>query len=74
MGSRISASRLTQEDFDLLAAETSKPAEDIKKHYEDFLEQFPDGIAPKEDFVKWFPVWFFFWFIKVFVSNCIHIS
>ena len=58
MGNKISARKLTQEDFDLLANEIGKSKEDIKKYYEDFLILFPDGKAPKEKFLKWFPVRF----------------
>ena len=58
MGNKISAPKLTQEDFDVIAKEIGKAKEDIKEYYEKFLRLFPEGKAPKEDFLKWFPVRF----------------
>ena len=58
MGNKISAPKLTQDDFDVIAKEIGKAKEDIdiKDYYEKFLRLFPGGKAPKEDFLKWFPV------------------
>ena len=53
MGNKISAPKLTQEDFDVIAKEIGK--EDIKDYYEKFLRLFPGGKAPKQDFLKRFP-------------------
>ena len=58
MGNKISAPKLTQEDFDVIAKEIGKAKEDIKEYYEKFLRLFPGGKAPKQDFLKWFPVRF----------------
>ena len=58
MGNKKSAPKLTQEDLDVIAKELGKTIEDIKEYYEKFLRLFPEGKAPKEDFLKWFPVRF----------------
>ena len=62
MGNKNSTSNPSQEDFDLLASQTGKSVEEIKEIYEDFVSDFPDGKISKEDFLKNFPVSFFFYF------------
>ena len=58
MGNKYSAPELTEEVLEDLVNCIGRAKEDIKNHYKAFLNDFPEGIAPKEKFLKWFPVCF----------------